>query len=322
MRTIKIISTIAVACCTTSCARGSSPILSKDQSAPFPLNCYTASYEYVTPSNTRDKWYTVSSNGKGEIQYFESEPQDPANPVMGIEDYTHLPRPKGQPHYAAAPFVEGRDFPGPMPVGLPNVGSATNETLFKSTEFNPKWIQTSEKTIDGHQCRQWKRSWQAEYSPALSVPQNIEEIWWFDKATGILVFAQIDTHLNGPLSLVSSANHWELRLTKYIPEATEASAVKTGAVQFKRAHSLTDILNRKIKLNWFPPKGTVNTARMSVSFKISKTGAISDLHLLTSSGVPNCDKAALEAVKKAAPFKDLPDPISHDESITIAFPLA
>jgi TonB family protein len=64
-------------------------------------------------------------------------------------------------------------------------------------------------------------------------------------------------------------------------------------------------LQREIKKNWFPPKGD-ESKRVSVIFKIDKTGGLSALHLDKSSGIPMADTAALHAVSSAAPFADLP----------------
>jgi TonB family protein len=79
-------------------------------------------------------------------------------------------------------------------------------------------------------------------------------------------------------------------------------------------------LTRQIKRAWFPPRGTMNTLRIVVTFKVNKAGELSDLKVASSSGNAVADKAALEAVERAAPFRNLPEKdSSYDEPITFTF---
>ena len=64
-------------------------------------------------------------------------------------------------------------------------------------------------------------------------------------------------------------------------------------------------LQRRIKMNWDPPKWDDST-RVILIFKIAKDGRLLSCSVLKSSGVPGIDKAALEAVKATEPFKPLP----------------
>lgn len=64
-------------------------------------------------------------------------------------------------------------------------------------------------------------------------------------------------------------------------------------------------LQRRIKMNWDPPKWN-NSTRVILIFKIAKDGRLLSCSVLKSSGVPGIDKAALEAVKATEPFKPLP----------------
>jgi TonB family protein len=64
-------------------------------------------------------------------------------------------------------------------------------------------------------------------------------------------------------------------------------------------------LQRRIKKHWFPPKGN-ESKRVMVVFKVHSGGELSDLRIDHSSGVQIADKAALDSVQNAAPFRPLP----------------
>lgn len=64
-------------------------------------------------------------------------------------------------------------------------------------------------------------------------------------------------------------------------------------------------LQRQIKSNWVPPKFGFS-ARVILVFTIEKDGRLSKSSVYKSSGFTAADEAAIEALKKAAPFKPLP----------------
>lgn len=76
-------------------------------------------------------------------------------------------------------------------------------------------------------------------------------------------------------------------------------------------------LQRRIKMNWDPPKGN-ESKRVVLLFKIAKDGRLLSCSVFKSSGLPNADKAALNAVHLAAPFRPLP-PEYKGQSIDIQF---
>ncbi len=76
-------------------------------------------------------------------------------------------------------------------------------------------------------------------------------------------------------------------------------------------------LQRRIKMNWDPPKGN-ESKRVVLLFKIAKDGRLLSCSVFKSSGLPNADKAALNAVHLAAPFRPLP-PEFKGQSIDIQF---
>ena len=64
-------------------------------------------------------------------------------------------------------------------------------------------------------------------------------------------------------------------------------------------------LQRRIKMNWDPPKGN-QSKRVVLQFKIAKDGRLLSCSVLKSSGLPGADKAAISAVQATAPFRPLP----------------
>ena len=76
-------------------------------------------------------------------------------------------------------------------------------------------------------------------------------------------------------------------------------------------------LQRKIKREWFPPKGNTSD-RIKVLFTISKNGALSDLRILTPGLSEAASHAALEAVINAS--KEFsPLPAGSPDSVEIEF---
>jgi len=76
-------------------------------------------------------------------------------------------------------------------------------------------------------------------------------------------------------------------------------------------------LQRRIKMNWDPPKGN-ESKRVVLLFKIAKDGRLLSVRVSKSSGVPAADKAAISAVELTAPFKPLP-PEFKGGSVDIQF---
>lgn len=76
-------------------------------------------------------------------------------------------------------------------------------------------------------------------------------------------------------------------------------------------------LQNRIKLNWKPPV-VKNSERISVLMTILKDGKLEKCKIFQSSGDEQVDKAALDAVKTAAPFKPLPQEYKG-KSIDIQF---
>ena len=65
-------------------------------------------------------------------------------------------------------------------------------------------------------------------------------------------------------------------------------------------------LQRKIKKAWVIPEKTP-TKEVKVRFTIESSGGLVSAKVFQSCGSAECDRAALEAIKNAAPFKELPE---------------
>ncbi len=76
-------------------------------------------------------------------------------------------------------------------------------------------------------------------------------------------------------------------------------------------------LQRRIKMNWDPPKGN-ESKRVVLLFSIARDGRLLNVSVHRSSGLPAADKAAIDAVKLTAPFRPLP-PDFKGNSVDIQF---
>ncbi len=76
-------------------------------------------------------------------------------------------------------------------------------------------------------------------------------------------------------------------------------------------------LQRRIKMNWDPPKGN-ESKRVVLLFSIARDGRLLNVSVHRSSGLPAADKAAIDAVKLTAPFRPLP-PEYKNSSVDIQF---
>ncbi len=76
-------------------------------------------------------------------------------------------------------------------------------------------------------------------------------------------------------------------------------------------------LQRRIKLNWDPPKGN-ESKTVVLLFKIAKDGRLLSSKVHRSSGLPSADQAALKVVELTAPFRPLPADFKG-QSIDIQF---
>ena len=71
-------------------------------------------------------------------------------------------------------------------------------------------------------------------------------------------------------------------------------------------------LQRRIKMNWDPPKGN-ESKRVVLLFSIARDGRLLNVKVHKSSGLQPADNAAINAVKLTAPFRPLPPEFKGDK---------
>jgi protein TonB len=76
------------------------------------------------------------------------------------------------------------------------------------------------------------------------------------------------------------------------------------------------MLQHRIKMHWIPPKYPTSN-HVQVRFKVSRSGELSALKLVRSSGQAEADRFAMRAIEEAAPFPHLPE--GADENVDIEF---
>jgi len=76
-------------------------------------------------------------------------------------------------------------------------------------------------------------------------------------------------------------------------------------------------LKRRIKKDWYPPKGK-ESLKIVLLFRVEKNGKLGNINVVKSSGDTLADKAAINAVRAAAPFRPLPAEF-RGQSIDIQF---
>ncbi len=156
--------------------------------------------------------------------------------------------------------------------------------------------------------------------PQESPPEKVPPAPTPPKPTPVAVAVPVDAP--SPLTTDQSAP---------VPEATPApppaSAGSPGGSGGGSASGDTDEvdfgpymseLQRRIKKQWFPPKGN-ESKRVTVRFKVHKNGDVASVKLEQSSGLSICDDAAVAAVENAAPFAPLPTGAPEEVEIKFTF---
>ena len=77
-------------------------------------------------------------------------------------------------------------------------------------------------------------------------------------------------------------------------------------------------MQKTIKSKWKPPKFEQSYA-VVVRYKIKRDGTIKDIHIKTSSGNKENDKAAIKAIKSIKKLPPLPASLQKHEHIDIQF---
>lgn len=92
-------------------------------------------------------------------------------------------------------------------------------------------------------------------------------------------------------------------------EATTGAGVGIGGARFDQPNFNYSYYAERIQvaigMNWFKPAQTVPVSPV-VHFRIARDGTVSDAEVVTSSGLPFVDRAALRAVLASSPLPPLP----------------
>ncbi len=120
-----------------------------------------------------------------------------------------------------------------------------------------------------------------------------------------------------------------LLIKPVVPTQTEVRRHTTGAIALppepqpdlgqlnpKELQIYMSEVQKQINNSYTPPKSH-DSAKVALLFTVNRKGEISNLRLADSTGSSETDQAALQAVKKAAPFKPLPKGLPDDTEIQI-----
>lgn len=90
-----------------------------------------------------------------------------------------------------------------------------------------------------------------------------------------------------------------------------------GGEDFDFGSYLAEV-QKRIKKNWFPPRGA-ESLTLTLKFKVLKDGSVRSIRLVKSSGVAAADEAAKAAITNGAPFPELPRAAGDDIDIKFTF---
>lgn len=77
-------------------------------------------------------------------------------------------------------------------------------------------------------------------------------------------------------------------------------------------------LQKRVKRAWFPPRSGM-TDRVKLVWKIHTDGNVSNIEITSHGDSPKADQAAIEAIKKAAPFPKLPKGAPENVDVEFTF---
>lgn len=98
----------------------------------------------------------------------------------------------------------------------------------------------------------------------------------------------------------------------------QAHAVKLTAQQQASCNRYGSGIEQTIRHNWHPPH-TKRWAKATVFFKVSPNGRVSNLRMVSSSGLTLVDESVLKAVKDSAPFKPFPADCKLNRAANVQF---
>ena len=106
-------------------------------------------------------------------------------------------------------------------------------------------------------------------------------------------------------SVLSNTNNRTENTNEYDYFENDSDSVNKNAASNVNFAPYMQELERRIKMNWDPPKGNTSN-QVVVMFRVAKDGSIMSVNVKDSSGSYPADTAAINAVKLTAPFRPLP----------------
>lgn len=101
------------------------------------------------------------------------------------------------------------------------------------------------------------------------------------------------------------------------PNGTQGADAGGEGDDFDFGSYLAEV-QKRIKKNWFPPRGAESLS-VTLKFKVLKDGSATNIRLVKSSGVAAADEAAKAAISNGSPFAALPKAAGDDIDIKFTF---
>lgn len=154
-----------------------------------------------------------------------------------------------------------------------------------------------------------------EENVAMELAKCYFELNSLESAKSIAEEVLAENKDNKQAQSLKRAAEYKMGLSKEKAKAQEPKQTETKPVQppldRKIVAEYIKEIELSIKTNWTPPVGS-NLKKASVKFTVNKDGELISNVLFSSSGMPDFDKSALDAIEMSKPFPPLPDALNRD----------
>lgn len=154
-----------------------------------------------------------------------------------------------------------------------------------------------------------------EENVAMELAKCYFELNSLESAKSIAEEVLAENKDNKQAQSLKRAAEYKMGLSKEKAKAQEPKQTETKPVQphldRKIVAEYIKEIELSIKTNWTPPVGS-NLKKASVKFTVNKDGELISNVLFSSSGMPDFDKSALDAIEMSKPFPPLPDELNRD----------
>ena len=154
-----------------------------------------------------------------------------------------------------------------------------------------------------------------EENVAMELAKCYFELNSLESAKSIAEEVLAENKDNKQAQSLKRAAEYKMGLSKEKAKAQEPKQTETKPVQppldRKIVAEYIKEIELSIKTNWTPPVGS-NLKKASVKFTVNKDGELISNVLFSSSGMPDFDKSALDAIEMSKPLPPLPDELNRD----------